>query len=332
MAALFFDHWYCENGLPLEIVSNHDKLFVSKFWKALHKLMGVHLMMSSSFHPQTDSSSECSNKMVNQSIHYHIDRQQLGWVKLLPRIRFSMMNTINASTGFSGFQLKMGRSLRIILPLVLQALAPSCPQEDINAAHVIEKLLDDTEIAKDTLLQSKVAQASYTNKKHKSDFEIAVGDCIMLSMFHRHHDFKNGDKNRVVKFMPRFDGPYVVTHANADLFSYTVDILNSPAKFNTFHISELCTFVPNDSVLFPSCDHPQLGPVLTEDGLEEHLIDHIIDEYRRSCGFEYLVRWAGYGPEDNCWLPHCELEECEALDVWLAHSVASIVVGLNFTG
>jgi hypothetical protein len=45
-AALFFEHWYCENGLPLEIVSDRDKLFVSKFWKALHKLSGVKLKMS----------------------------------------------------------------------------------------------------------------------------------------------------------------------------------------------------------------------------------------------------------------------------------------------
>lgn len=30
-AALFFKHWYCENGLPLDIVSDRDKLFVSQF-------------------------------------------------------------------------------------------------------------------------------------------------------------------------------------------------------------------------------------------------------------------------------------------------------------
>lgn len=40
-AVLLFDWWYCENGLPREIVSDRDKLFVSKFWKALHKLTGV---------------------------------------------------------------------------------------------------------------------------------------------------------------------------------------------------------------------------------------------------------------------------------------------------
>lgn len=41
LAVIFVDHWYCENGLPLEIVSDRDKLFVTKFWTLLHKLTGV---------------------------------------------------------------------------------------------------------------------------------------------------------------------------------------------------------------------------------------------------------------------------------------------------
>ena len=39
-AIVFFDHWYCENGLPTDIVSDRDKLFMSRFWKALTRLTG----------------------------------------------------------------------------------------------------------------------------------------------------------------------------------------------------------------------------------------------------------------------------------------------------
>lgn len=81
-----------------------------------------------------------------------------------------MMNTLNASTGYSGFQLKMGCSPHIIPPLIPTSLAPGCPQEDINATCVIDKLLDDMASAKDNLIQAKVAQASYANKSQKSDF------------------------------------------------------------------------------------------------------------------------------------------------------------------
>ncbi len=131
--------------------------------------------------------------------------------------------------------------------------------------------------------------------------------------------------------MPRYDGPYTVTHSNPLLSSYTLDIPNSPAKFNNFHISELRAFVPNDSSLFPSREHPRPGLILTEDGLE-HLIDHIVDECCRGRGFQYLVRWVGYGPEDDNWLSRRELEDCEALDVWLARSVTSLMAGLVSLG
>ena len=105
LALLFFDNWYCENGLARDIVSDCDKLFVSKFWCTLHKLTGMSLKLSSSYHPETDSASEQSNKTVNQCICYHICRNQKGWVCALPRIRYDILNSINASTGFSNFQI-----------------------------------------------------------------------------------------------------------------------------------------------------------------------------------------------------------------------------------
>ena len=105
LTVIFFNCWYCENGLPLEIVSDHDKLFMSKFWMALHKLTGVKLKMSSAYHPQKDGASERTNKTVNQALQYHVAQNQKGWARALPCVRFDLMNTINKSTGFSPFQL-----------------------------------------------------------------------------------------------------------------------------------------------------------------------------------------------------------------------------------
>ena len=51
-ATQFFNLWYCENGLPLNIVSNRDHLFISKFWWALTQLTGVKLKISSSYGQQ----------------------------------------------------------------------------------------------------------------------------------------------------------------------------------------------------------------------------------------------------------------------------------------
>ena len=58
LATLFFDRWYCKNGLPLEIISDRDKLFMAWFWKHLMILTGIKHCASSAYHPQTDGASE----------------------------------------------------------------------------------------------------------------------------------------------------------------------------------------------------------------------------------------------------------------------------------
>ena len=57
-ALRFFNRWYCEHGLPDVIFSDRDKLFISKFWKALTKLTGVKLKMPMVYHLQTDGASK----------------------------------------------------------------------------------------------------------------------------------------------------------------------------------------------------------------------------------------------------------------------------------
>ena len=76
LADIFFNGWYCNNGLPLDVMSDRDKLFVSKFWKALHVLTGTKIKMLSSYHPETDGTSECTNKTVNQMLCYHVEHNQ----------------------------------------------------------------------------------------------------------------------------------------------------------------------------------------------------------------------------------------------------------------
>ncbi len=90
---------------------------MSHFWQALHQLTGVDLKLSSAYHPQMDGSSEHTNKTVVQSIHFAVECDQRRWASSLPKVRFDLMNTHNASMGFSPFQLRFGKSLCILPPV-----------------------------------------------------------------------------------------------------------------------------------------------------------------------------------------------------------------------
>jgi len=179
LAILFFDRRYCENGLPLEIISDRDKLFMARFWKHLMLLTGIKHRQSSAYHPQTDGSSERTNKTINQLLRFHVERNQTGWLRALPRVRFHMMNTVNKSTGYSPFQLKYGRSPRILPPLVDAPPKPS--RENISARAVIARVTQDMADARDNLTVAKIAQAYQKNKDRRDDDDFKVGDWVMLS-------------------------------------------------------------------------------------------------------------------------------------------------------
>lgn len=315
-AVIFFDKWYCENGLPLEIITDRDKLFISKFWKALHRLTGVKIKMSTAYHPETDSSSERTNKTVNQCLRYYVERNQKGWVRALPRVRFEIMNSVNRSTGFSNFQLKIGRSPRIIPPLVSSSFN-SADADDVKASDAIHQLKTDVAEAQDALLMAKVQQAHQANKHRGPEWEFKVGDRVTLTTRHRRNEYKRKGEKCVAKFMPRNDGPYVITDLHPETSTYTLDLPNSLNIYPTFHASELSPYKENDSTLFPSRDFAKPGPVVTPDGVEEFFIDRILDSRHRGRGWQYLVRWQGYGIEDDKWLPRRDIEDTIALDRWL---------------
>ncbi|GBE81436.1 reverse transcriptase-RNase H-integrase [Sparassis crispa] len=283
LAVLFFDHWFCENGLPSDIVSDRDKLFISCFWKALHTLTGVCLKLSTAYHPETDGISEHSNKTINQAIRYHIRRNQKGWVRALPRIHFDIINSVNSSTSFSNFQICFGRAPRLIPPIVPNS-SRSSPGAELDAKNLIDRITLDINKAKDNLFQAKVQQAEYANHSRGKDDVFTVGDHVMMQTLHRRNEFKRKEEKRATQFFPRWDGPYNVIDTHPEMSTYTLDLPNLPNVFPMFHASELKRHVPNDPTLFPSQELDQPGPIVTPDGLEEYFIDSIIDSRCRGKG------------------------------------------------
>lgn len=65
----FFNEIMCLHGMPLSIVSDRDIVFTSSFWQEQLKLAGVHLHMSTTYHPQLDGQSKAANKIIAMYLH-----------------------------------------------------------------------------------------------------------------------------------------------------------------------------------------------------------------------------------------------------------------------
>lgn len=201
-------------------------------------------------------------------------------MKALPLILFNMMNTLNKSIGFSGFQFRMGHSTHLI-PLILPP-NPSTP-EDVGTVQLISDLENFVREAQDNLLMAKVQQAAQANRSRGPGIVYNVGDRVKLSTVQRRHKYKQKGEYRVAKFMPRFDGPYTITETHPKAATYTLDMPNSPNIYPVFHTSELLPYHENDAELFPSRKFARPAPIVTNNG-PEWIINEIIASRRCGCG------------------------------------------------
>ncbi|KAI0337177.1 hypothetical protein BDW22DRAFT_1305053, partial [Trametopsis cervina] len=112
------------------------------------------------------------------------------------------MNTVNASTGFSPFQLRHGRSPRIIPTLTradTAAATTAIGQEAITAQEIIDAIDADVMEAQDNLLLAKSSQMYHANRSRADEIVYAVDNKVLLSTFHRRRDYMRKGDNRVAK-------------------------------------------------------------------------------------------------------------------------------------
>ena len=71
---LLIQHILKIHGIPRSIMSNHDKLFTSKFWQHLFQKQGTTLAMSSSYHPRMDGQTEVLNRCLEIYLHCYTQK------------------------------------------------------------------------------------------------------------------------------------------------------------------------------------------------------------------------------------------------------------------
>ena len=65
------------------MVSDHDPMFTTMFWRELMRLMGTNLHMTMAFHPQSDGQTEAANRVIVMYLRCFTGdcpRQWLRWL------------------------------------------------------------------------------------------------------------------------------------------------------------------------------------------------------------------------------------------------------------
>ena len=92
-------------GLPKEILTDQGSNFTSQLLTELYKMLHVHPIRTSPYHPQTDGLVERFNQTLKSMLRKAAVEEGKDWDKMLPYLLFAYREVPQASTGFSPFEL-----------------------------------------------------------------------------------------------------------------------------------------------------------------------------------------------------------------------------------
>ena len=294
------------HGLPASIVSDRDSKFTSKWWRSLHKIMGAKLLMSTSFHPQTDGQTERANKNIGQIFRTVVQPDQKNWVDKVDMTEFAINASISETTRYAPFELNGG-----YMPSMIKEIKSNeVVAQGINvfATTALQNLAE----AHDAIIEARVFQTEKANKRLKDEPKIAIGDMVFLSTKNL-----NIPKNRARKLCPKYVGPYKVVKARPETSTYSLDLPAALKERNilpTFHMSLLRPYHPSNNAMFPNRAHPEPYDFGATEG-QEWFVDEIIGHrWKGPKQVEYQVRWS---LGDTTWESHVNCNKLAALDQYL---------------
>ena len=192
--------------------------------------------MSSTYHLESDGSTEHAHCTVGQMLQQCIGPNQKNWVSKLPGIEFAINLTRSESTGFAPFFLNTGR-----MPCVMVWDAAG-PDKYLGVRAFAQKMKNAVMAVHDSILAARVKQTCDANRQcHPAPFKL--GDLVYVSM-------KNMSlpKGYARKLAPKYIGPYRILQDYGNN-SFKLELLANlwhRGIHNVFHSSLLRVHQPND--------------------------------------------------------------------------------------
>ncbi|KAF8736561.1 hypothetical protein RHS02_06280, partial [Rhizoctonia solani] len=214
----------------------------------------------------------------------YVAADHLDWATWLPLAEYAYNNAKHSATGRTPFELVYGRN-----PVMNPSNVPAnVPEADL----VADTLAQEWKEAESALRLTKERMTRTTGTLP----EYSIGKKVWL-------DGKNIElRTNSNKLDPKRLGPFKVTE-KVSSHAYRLELPETLKIHDVFYVGLLSKAHESPSQPFPSRPPPE-----TIEGEEEYEVEQIIDSKRQRGKWFYLIKWKGYGPEDNSWEPEELLE------------------------
>lgn len=279
VAHLYFNNVYKLHGLPEALLSDRDRIFTSTLWKELFKLTDTQLLMSSSYHPQTDGQTERLNQCLEAFLRCSVHSCPKQWHKWIPLAEYWYNTAFHSALGCSPFEALYGhppRHFGITNP-------QDCTVPDLAAWLKDRNLL--TNLLHQQLLRAQQRMSHQADAK-RSERAFNVGDLVYLKLQPHIQTSVASRSNHKLSF--RYYGPFKVIQ-KVGAVAYKLDLPASAQIHPVVHVSLLKCHIPSTTPV-----SPDLSSVATDETVPTSPL-LVLDRQLRLRGGsaipQIMVRW-----------------------------------------
>ena len=186
------------HGVLVSIVLNRDPQFMAQFWKSFQKAMGTQLLMSTTFHPQTDSQSERTIQILEDMLRACVLDLKGSWEEHLLLVEFAYNNSYQASIQMAPYEALYGRPCRSSICWT------EVGESSITDPDLIRDTSDKVGMIRKRLLTAQSRQKSYAVVRRRP-LEFEEGDHVFFKVMPKRGVIRFGKRG---KLSSRYIGPF----------------------------------------------------------------------------------------------------------------------------
>jgi hypothetical protein len=287
------------HGMPKSMVSDRDPRITARFWKELSRLLGSDVNLSTAQHPQSDGQSEREIQTLSTALRGYVNAMGNDWDEFLPALELAFNSKQQASTGAAPFTLVYGTDARLPIDCALDDAVPQTVPAAGQRAERMKKALDCAR-SKAEIAQAKQKRLA---DRHRRLQLLKPGDRVLLATDGL--QLRSGTHKLTARYIGPFD---VIGSVNDNAVTLALPPLLG-ALHSTFNISRLKLYRDGRA---PFPDRPQRlsqPPAVETDtnGVASYEVECVLAQRGAASRRELLVRWKGYGAEDDQWQPRSQL-------------------------
>ncbi|MCO5557604.1 hypothetical protein L7F22_011170 [Adiantum nelumboides] len=223
-----YSHICCRFGAPQEIISDHGPRFREGLLTRVCEEMNVKHQHATPYYPQSNGAVEKANGIITRILRKMVVSQEKHWDRFLDGALWAYRTTYKCATGFTPFHLIYGQEalqpIELEIPTIRAIKNEGKTKEEILADECVKWVLLDNKrfLSVETFEQQAMRRKALFDDKVKKK-EILKGNLVLR------YDNKL-DTHFDKKFIPRWEGPFVVKKVYPTGYFQLMNIDGTPHK------------------------------------------------------------------------------------------------------